>query len=387
MKQRILIISPTPTHPTNAGNRSRIYVYSKFLIEQGLEVHFLYSDQEDSDIKAMEGYWGNRFHYVSYKAPLKREYNKFLKGINSNYIYYSHVDDHYNELLDHKIKDLQKEYAFTAVIVEYIFNSKSLLNFGKEILKVVDTHDVMTNRHKHFLKAGKPAVWYSTSRKEEKKGIDRADVVMAIQDREATFYRKLTKKRVVTIGHIVDVTKPSIKGKPAHRILFVGSNNPNNYHALTDFIHDYFPLLRKNFPDLELYIAGKICQVIDDNVGIVKIGEVENITEAYRYSDIVFNPLTIGTGLKIKMIEAIGYGKAVISTTIGAEGLETGAGSAYLIADTPESFTLQLGRLFDEPDCFSKIVANAFQFVKRYNLQPCSELTSLFVDWPFSKSY
>jgi glycosyltransferase involved in cell wall biosynthesis len=378
MKHKILIISPTPTHPINAGNRSRIYVYSKFLIEKGHEVHFLYSDQEDADIKAMQVYWGNRFHHISYKAPVKRDYNKYLKRINSNYKYYSHIDDHYNELLDNNIKDLQKEFTFTAVIVEYIFNTKAFFNFGKDVLKVVDTHDVMTKRHKHFLRAGKKPVWYSTSKKEEKKGIDRADVVMAIQDKEAEFYRKITNKKVVTIGHIVAVTVPPQKNNPAKRLLFVGSNNPNNFHALKDFIHDYFPLLRKDFPELELYIAGKICQVIDEQVGIIKLGEVEDISEAYRISDIVFNPLTIGTGLKIKMIEALGYGKAVISTTIGAEGLENGAGSAYLLADTPEEFNLQLGRLFSEARCFSTVVENAFQFVNRYNLQPCSQLSKLF---------
>jgi len=378
MSHTILIISPTPTHPINAGNRIRIYVYSKFLIKQGHEVHFLYSDQEDADIKAMQDYWGDRFHHVSYKAPVKCEYNKYLKMINSNYKYYSHIDDHYNELLDNKIKELQKEFTFTAVIIEYIFNTKAFFNFGKDVLKVVDTHDVMTNRHKHFLRAGKPAVWYSTSRKEEKKGIDRADVVMAIQDREAAFYRKITNKRVVTIGHIVNVTMPTKKIKPAKRILFVGSNNPNNYHALSDFIHDYFPLLRKNFPELELYIAGKICQAIEDREGIIKLGEVEDISDAYRVSNIVFNPFTIGTGLKIKMIEALGYGKAVISTTIGAEGLEDGAGKAFLIADTPENFNLQLSRLLHEPGYFYKVAENAFQFVNRYNLQPCSVMAQLF---------
>lgn len=378
MPNKILIISPTPTHPTNAGNRSRIYVYSKFLIDTGHEVHFLYSDQEDADIQSMVDYWGNRFHHVSYQAPVKREYNKLIKRINSNYRYYSHIDDHYNELLDDKIKALQNEHSFTVVIVEYIFNSKALLNFARNVLKVVDTHDVMTNRHKHFLRAGKPAVWYSTSRKEEKKGIDRADVVMAIQDREAGFYRKITSKRVVTVGHIVNVSTPEKKIKPAHRVLFVGSNNPNNYHALSDFIIDFFPLLRNNYPDLELFIAGKICHALEDHEGVVKLGEVEDLSEAYRLSDIVFNPLTIGTGLKIKMIEALGYGKAVISTTIGAEGLEEGAGIAYLIADTPENFNLQLGRLFNEPGCYTKVVEHATQFVNRYNLQPCSELTRLF---------
>ncbi|NCA77623.1 MAG: glycosyltransferase [Alphaproteobacteria bacterium] len=378
MGYTILIISPTPTHPINAGNRSRIYVYSKYLMEVGHEVHFLYSDQEDADIRAMEEYWGDRFHHVSYKAPERREYSPFLKKIIPDYQYYSHIDDHYNELLDQKIRELKEQFSFTAVIVEYIFNTRAFNLFGKDVLKIVDTHDVMTNRHRHFLRAGKPAVWYSTSKKEEKKGIDRVDVVMAIQDREAAFYRKMTKRKVITVGHMVKMVKTDPQREPKRRLLFVGSDNPNNYHALTDFITGFFPLLKSSFPGLECFIAGKIGMSIPDTDGIIKLGEVADLLEAYKLSDIVFNPLTIGTGLKIKMIEALGYGKAVISTTIGAEGLEKGRGKAYLVADTPEQFKHQLGRLLNEPGCFENIVRNSQSFVEEYNLLPCSALSELF---------
>lgn len=378
MRHKILIISPTPTHPTNAGNRSRIYVYSKYLMEAGHEVHFLYSDQEDADIRAMEDYWGGRFHHVSYKAPVKREYNPLLQKIIPDYRYYSHVDDHYNELLDHKIRELKEQFNFTAVIVEYIFNTRAFDLFGKNVLKVVDTHDVMSNRHRHFLRAGKPAVWYSTSKREEKKGIDRANVVMAIQDREAAFYRKLTKRKVITVGHMVGLIKINPQPLPARRLLFVGSNNPNNYHAVTDFITGYFPVLKSAYPGLECFIAGKIGLAIADADGIIKLGEVDDLSKAYKLSDIVFNPLTIGTGLKIKMIEALGYGKAVISTTIGAEGLEEGRDRAYLIADTLDQFKHQLGRLLNEPGCYANIVRNAWSFVDRYNLLPRTALSELF---------
>ncbi|HNY02533.1 MAG TPA: glycosyltransferase family 4 protein [Bacteroidales bacterium] len=378
MPHRILIISPTPTHPVNAGNRSRIFVYSKYLIELGHEVHFLYSDQEDADITAMEQYWGNRFHHVSYKAPVRQEFNKYLKKFNSNYQYYSHIDDHYNELLDARIAELKKQYDFSAVIIEYIFNTKAFFNFGNDVIKVVDTHDVMTDRHKHFLRAGKPAVWYSTPKREEKKGIDRADYVMAIQDKEAAFYRKITRKKVITVGHIVNVAVPESREVPRPRLLFVGSNNPNNFHAITDFLRDYFPLLRTHYPGLECYMAGKICQAFEDTEGLVKLGEVADLADAYRESDLVFNPLTIGTGLKIKMIEALGQGKPVISTTVGAEGLEEGEGKAFLIADTPEQFSRQLGRLLNEPGCYPAMVKNALEFVRNYNIKHSNELIRLF---------
>ncbi len=378
MKHTILIVSPTPTHPLNAGNRSRIFTYSKYLMELGHEVHFLYSDQEDADLDAMVRYWGERFHHVSYKAPVKRGYNRYLMKINPNLKYYSHIDDHYNEWLDEKIAAIKQAVPVTAVVAEYIFNTRAFFNFGPEVLKVVDTHDVMTDRHKHFLRAGKPPIWYSTSRREEAAGINRADVVMAIQEVEAAFYRKLTRRKVITVGHMVDVVPSEPAPRPAHRLLFVGSDNPSNYHAMVDFIRDYFPVIKSSFPDMELILAGKICRVIDDHEGVVKLGEVEDLAAAYGRADIVLNPLTIGTGLKIKMIEALGFGKAVISTPVGAEGLEEGAGKSYLLAGTPDQFARQLNRLVEEPGCFNNLVKNAYDFVNQYNNKPKEALARLF---------
>jgi glycosyltransferase involved in cell wall biosynthesis len=236
----------------------------------------------------------------------------------------------------------------------------------------------MTNRHNQFLRAGKEPIWYSTSRREEKKGIDRADVVMAIQNVEAAYYRKLTRKKVITVGHMVDIFPSTLTSFPARKLLFVGSDNPSNYHAMSDFVRDQLPILRQRFEGLELIMVGKICRVIGDGSGVIKLGEVEDLTEAYSHADLVLNPLTIGTGLKIKMIEALGYGKPVISTSIGAEGLEDGNGEAFFIADTPDQFVQQLERLFVEPGLYQRMAVAAVEFVKRYNARQVSELSNLF---------
>jgi hypothetical protein len=57
--KKILVVSMTPTHPPNAGNRIRILGMSRWLREQGHEVHFLYSDQGWGDNEGMKAFWGN----------------------------------------------------------------------------------------------------------------------------------------------------------------------------------------------------------------------------------------------------------------------------------------------------------------------------------------
>ena len=69
---------------------------------------------------------------------------------------------------------------------------------------MLDTHDVMTNRHRLFLESGKKPSWYSTSAAQEQKALNRADHIFAIQSNEKDHFSKLTSKPITTIGHMVD---------------------------------------------------------------------------------------------------------------------------------------------------------------------------------------
>jgi len=80
--------------------------------------------------------------------------------------------------------------------------------------------------------------------------------------------------------------------------------------------------------------------------GYSENGEMPNLKSIYDLSDIVINPLTIGTGLKIKSIEALGFSKALISTSVGADGLENGINSAFLLATMQMNFAMYLIQLF-----------------------------------------
>jgi glycosyltransferase involved in cell wall biosynthesis len=382
MGNKILIISPTPTHPANAGNRTRIFNIASFLISKGHAVHFLFSRQESADESAMRNFWGENFYAVDYKKPglTKIEYIRrgFMRLILSDYKYYSTVDEHYNLLLDEKIREVSAHVSFDMVLVEYIFLSKAFLNFGHAVLKVIDTHDVMTDRHKLFLREGKKPVWYSVPYSQEKKGIRRADVVIAIQEKEKAHFKRMTRKQVVNVGHIVQVRK-SISEEPRRNILFVGSNNPSNLYGINDFLNVEFPRIRETFPDLELLIAGNICgelkQLPD---GVTLLGEVDDLSEAYNRADIVINPLTIGTGLKIKMIEALGHSKVVLSTPVGADGLEEGAGSSYLLYHNSSELLDQLKMVYSSNYKYKDLCLKAAEFTEKWNQKNGNELLILF---------
>lgn len=352
------------------------------LIEHTHDVHFLYSDQETGNIEKMKEYWGEKFYRVDYEKRVpdgeKILIDRLKRAVNKHYRYYSGVDDHYNLRLDVEILRLKGIHRFDAVLVEYIFQSRAFLNFGDQTRKVIDTHDVMTDRHKLFLQKGKQSYWYSTTRGQEKKGILRSDVIIAIQEKEKEHYQRLApRKKVVNIGHIVHLSDP-VYDVPRRKLLFVGSNNPSNYYGITDFLENVFPGLRSSFPGLELIIAGNICGKLPDGLdAVVKLGEVEDLEKAYDLADIVINPLTVGTGLKIKMIEAMGLSKVVISTEVGAEGIE-GKGSAYLPGESTEDYSNNLINLFGNKNLYRNICSNARKLAETYNRRNTDRLLEIF---------
>lgn len=176
---------------------------------------------------------------------------------------------------------------------------------------------------------------------------------------------------------MVDVHPLKNTTPPRKKILFLGSNNPSNIIGIETFVSKVFPTLRNSIPELELVIAGAISSRVKDQEGIIKMGEMSSLEAIYDLSDIVINPLTIGTGLKIKSIEALGFSKALVSTSVGADGLESGVNSAFLVANTAEEFCKSLNTIISDYKVYLDLCANATKFIEKWNDAVKNELSSL----------
>ncbi|MBW4644899.1 MAG: glycosyltransferase family 4 protein [Goleter apudmare HA4340-LM2] len=373
MGKKILIISPTPSHPQNAGNRVRINNLITSLKNLGYDIYFLYINQEDGDVELMQDCWGEKFYLLTYQAPIIkpsiswRLVTKIKSIFGREHIYIYSIDDWYDKSVDSFIQELQRKEKFDMVIVEYVFLSKALENFDHSVLKIIDTHDVFTNRHNLYLKKCQSPEWYFTNNREEAKGLNRADVIIAIQLKEANFFRKISIKPVIQIGHLLSLCKPITKKRADPKLLFIASSNTINVHGLDYFLEKIFPLVRSHYPSVELLIAGGICQIIGNYPGCIKLGFMEDVGEAYQMSDIVINPILFGTGLKIKSIEALGYSKALVTTSAGAMGLEAGKNTAFLVADEASAFAKQILLILNNPKFFQELTENAYKYAEQYN--------------------
>jgi glycosyltransferase involved in cell wall biosynthesis len=138
-------------------------------------------------------------------------------------------------------------------------------------------------------------------------------------------------------------------------ILFVGNfaYEPNIDAALY-FSKHIFPLILKDVPDVKLFLVGnapspEICS-LTSNKQIEVTGRVASLIPFYKHADVVVCPLRIGGGVKVKVLEALGFGKAIVSTSVGAQGLDLSTYRAVAVADDLTDFAENVVRLLVQPE-------------------------------------
>lgn len=383
--KRILIIADFPVWPPFAGNTARIWSLMINLRALGHQVSFLGLGLSKPSVEALAEQWGPGIHNIPrVRARAEKPLFQGLKRIVLNEFYVRGIGspavDHWLwPYMERGIAEFSARHQFDVVIAEYVFFSKALLHFGPEVLKVIDTHDIWSARREKHRVLNLRHIWrYLADSAEEARGLKRADVVMSIQENEANFFRKLLShsKPVITVGHTVE---PNPLPLPVNsHILFISSFGGLNVDALMHFLKACLPGIREKLPDVRLLVAGTICDVLKPDLpGVKLLGKVENVESAYRDAALVINPVRAGTGLKIKTIEALAFGRALVTTPSGADGLEAWEGNAFLVARDDSQFASTVVELLTNRAKLESLAASGPSFVKRWNEMQLEALQSI----------
>jgi glycosyltransferase involved in cell wall biosynthesis len=173
---------------------------------------------------------------------------------------------------------------------------------------------------------------------------------------------------------------PSVSGNPP-LIVFTGSMDwEPNIDAVEYFCRQIFPGVLNAFPDARFQIVGRnphprVKRLASSSVEVT--GTVASVAEYLRHATIVVVPLRIGGGTRLKIFEAMAIGKALISTPIGAEGLDVTSGKDCLIADDAPSFAAAILALLDDPTLRRSYEDNAARLAARYDW---SQIAKRFAD-------
>jgi glycosyltransferase involved in cell wall biosynthesis len=155
-----------------------------------------------------------------------------------------------------------------------------------------------------------------------------------------------------------------------HNVVFTGSMDwlPNE-DAIRYYTEQILPIVRRSIPDATLTVVGRnpyssLLELSRRDPSIVVTGRVEDVRPYMERAAAYVVPLRIGGGTRLKIYEAMAMEKAIVSTTVGAEGLPVTDGRELRIADTPEMFAASVVDLLTNADAARKLGQEAARVVR-----------------------
>jgi GT2 family glycosyltransferase/glycosyltransferase involved in cell wall biosynthesis len=321
----ILYFSPFPSHPNSHGNQSTIQEFGRRFQAMGHKVHFALLRSNNytlSHQRAMRECW-DTLDILPNNHPL---------SATGDAIPY---DGWYELGLGETVRYLCAKYDIDMVFCSYVFQSKLLEFVPPRILKVIDTHDKMGNRYDMLRANGQPLEFFSCTPEEEGSYLRRADVVVARRQEEADYFDSVTGlASAIVIPHI---EPPRFIEKRFNQVKVVGlvaSANRINLVIMRDFLMAINRHLQGHACPFEIHVAGQVKEILTDLPSeeaevfyapwVKMLGFVPDIAKFYDAVDLVISPVTMGTGINVKTVQAMAFGMPLLSTAWGVKGIETG---------------------------------------------------------------
>lgn len=196
--------------------------------------------------------------------------------------------------------------------------------------------------------------------------------LLVCSEGDKRFLNANDRVRVVPNGVDLPAESPRRDRAANHpTIVFIGtmSYEPNQ-DAAKFFLKAIFPLIRAELPNSRFLIVGheptKEIQALNSVDGVTVTGSVPSVESYLRQAAVVVVPIRFGGGTRIKILEAMAHRKAIISTTVGAEGIDVQHGKHLLLADEPSAFAQACLLCLREAVVREQIANEGYSLVRRH---------------------
>lgn len=363
---KVLQICNKAPYPANDGSSIAIFNMAKGLLENKVDLHLLIintkkhfkpDEEVPSDFKTRSNY-----HSV-YKNTNTSFAGAFL-NLFSNKSYF--VSRFHFKLFEKRLIETLSGNQFDIVQLEGLFMGVYIdvirkHSKAKIVLRAHNVEHHIWQRHishdKFILRRFYLKLQNRRLRKFELDVISMVDAIVPISSTDETEFRNMgCLKPLHTCITGVDIAfyrnKPELVSKPKTIFYFGSMDWLPNQEAAKWFLNNCWDMVHKAVPDAKFIIAGRgmpleFFHITKPNVQIIE--NVENGKTFFTQHEIMVVPLRSGSGIRIKIIEGMSYGKAIVSTSIGAEGIRCSSGKNIVIADEPGDFAMAVIRLLEHP--------------------------------------
>jgi polysaccharide biosynthesis protein PslH len=276
-----------------------------------------------------------------------------------------------------KLIEILQNNSFDVVQLESIYVAPYIEEIRKHSPNskiVIRTHNVEFFIWKRLaVEVGRPKSLYLNFLSKRLKNFEisalsRADAIASISPDDTDIFKSLLpNKHIETIPVNIEVSE-IIQLSSKRNLLFLGSFDwKPNAEGIERFLSETWPELIKAIPELSLHIAGrKMPLSLQKRIitGVKFLGEVKDKQEFFTEGNIFIAPVYSGSGVRIKILEAMALGKTVITTPLGAEGLGGISGSHYFVGRSTSEFVDIIKELWNNPGKCAEVGQNAHTFVK-----------------------
>lgn len=377
---RILIIANKVPYPPKDGGSIATLTLAKNFVRLGHEVSILAMNTQKHyfDLQQLPEELSQSIRFIGVDTPALISPVAALKNLllsNQAYI----AERFYTENFKGRLEQLLKEEKFDVIQLEGSY-------MGMYIRSIRAYSDAKVGMRAHNLEF---EIWERTAKnsislkafyisnlakrikKLEVGQINDFDALIPITQRDASLLQSLGCEipvHVTPTGIDVDSSKVDRSQLDFPSLFHIGALDwPPNQEGLLWFFDKIWPKILEKHADLKFYLAGRNASEKMKNLkvkNLVFLGEVDSAIDFMNSKAIGIVPLLSGSGMRIKIVEAMALGKAQVTTKIGAEGNPAEDGKEIMIADDPNEFAEKVLKLVENRTLFDQMGEDAFTFVQ-----------------------
>ncbi|MES2654726.1 MAG: glycosyltransferase family 4 protein [Bacteroidota bacterium] len=377
----ILQITPRFPWPLKDGGALCYYNYSKGYEQAGINLtiaslntskHFITYDELPEHVKAL-----GDIHLTFVDNQIK-PVDAFLNLFSDDSY---HVQRFVSKEFEEQLIELCQTKTFDVVVFETIFVAPYLDVIQKysKAKCILRQHNVeyqiwqsLANIETNIVKKWYLNLLAKRLYKFEVEQLNKFDGILAITVQDANSFRSTGCKKPIHISPFgINLEKLVVDNSQLEMpsLFHIGSMDwMPNQEAMKWFIQNVWYDISQKYTELKFYLAGRNIPTsffdYNNQNHIAVLGEIDDAIRFMNEKAIMVVPLFSGSGIRVKILEGMGLGKCIISTTLGAQGIEVIDGIHILIANTAEEFKEKISYLIDNPDEITKIGNKALELAK-----------------------
>ena len=374
---KVLQICNKPPYPPVDGGTMAMNSITQGLLREGCEVKVLAveTDKHPADVDKMPAVYRERTRFEAEYIDLGVKPLEAAVAMLCGESY--HVRRYRSEAFAKRLRRILEQEEFDVIHMESPFLTPYLplirsLSKAKVVLRAHNVENIIWKRVAESTPHGLKR-WYLkhlslTLRAYELEHINDYDGVVCITRNDAEYFKQNGCRRPVTaIPFGVEPEEyAGVDAEPGSLFHIGAMDWMPNRESIEWLLDEVWPVVHREVPQARLYLAGrKMPQkwMKAQIEGVSVVGEVPDAGYFIAGKQINVVPLRSGSGIRVKIIEAMAAGKAVVTTTVGAQGIEYTDGENLLIADTPEQFARQIKQLVEDQDYCAKVGEAAARLV------------------------